>query len=522
MHKLDCGFTVIVVPKGDVPVAFCSLAYRGGSAGDPPGLEGLTDFVRRLSFHGTEQLGTKDPVAEETLRNNIEMTLRSRDQLLTNLPKDIFNKLSALPREIQNTQDRIQNQLKALAAQNLPPMSRQEMEELLAFIRSQEARLEKMHAQIQSIRNTPHYASFDRVRVLEAKLQNDSRSLAELLLPDPIRSAFRAGGAIEHTSFLLHDATLFEAVLPANRVELFLWIESKRAADAVFRYFNREKSLASLAADDQNRNPAFTGILHQLTFADHPYGRPKQGTSQTLGSITTDLAQRHYERIYAPQRGTLTIVGDLDPDRVFYLAKRYFGEMKPKTEPDPPGPPPSPAGPLHMVRFGRSTSVELRSLLPPPRHADFPALEAFCAYLELRTDLGSSFADAPPSASFMDVRLQRGAHGSLLILKAFPTKTISPFRLSHALQDQLKKISAETPSEEDLKRAKALWRARARERLENPRFLARHLAVASSQGNWKIILPSALDKETPQSVGKAARTHIMNTTPQEILTEVVE
>ena len=39
--------------------------------------------------------------------------------------------------------------------------------------------------------------------------------------------------------------------------------------------------------------------------------------------------QAWYERWYAPNNATLVVVGDIDPDNVFQLAKKYFGALKP-------------------------------------------------------------------------------------------------------------------------------------------------------------------------------------------------
>ena len=50
---------------------------------------------------------------------------------------------------------------------------------------------------------------------------------------------------------------------------------------------------------------------------------------EDLDNLTVDDVRHWYEKWYAPNNATLVVVGDVEPDDVLHLAKKYFGPLKP-------------------------------------------------------------------------------------------------------------------------------------------------------------------------------------------------
>jgi zinc protease len=62
-------------------------------------------------------------------------------------------------------------------------------------------------------------------------------------------------------------------------------------------------------------------------FVDHPYRYPIIGYKQDLWSLRREALVEFYQKYYVPNNATLVVVGDVQPDEVFTLATKYFGEI---------------------------------------------------------------------------------------------------------------------------------------------------------------------------------------------------
>lgn len=59
--------------------------------------------------------------------------------------------------------------------------------------------------------------------------------------------------------------------------------------------------------------------LHQCLYQVHPFRIDIAGTVESVGRITTDLLQRCYQTFYHPGNMVVSVVGDVDPERVVEL-----------------------------------------------------------------------------------------------------------------------------------------------------------------------------------------------------------
>lgn len=68
-------------------------------------------------------------------------------------------------------------------------------------------------------------------------------------------------------------------------------------------------------------------------YGNNPYGRPTEGTEETLDAITRkDIADFH-DRYYAPNNAIMAVVGDINRDSVMSLINKYFAEWHRKDVP---------------------------------------------------------------------------------------------------------------------------------------------------------------------------------------------
>jgi predicted Zn-dependent peptidase len=126
--------------------------------------------------------------------------------------------------------------------------------------------------------------------------------------------------------------------LPKNKIELFMWLESDRFNDPVFREFYSERDVVR---EERRRgvDSTPTGLIEEefrsMFWKSSSYHWDVIGWPSDLGSITREQANRYFDTYYAPNNLTMILVGDLEPDSMIEMVKRYF-ERIPRGEVEPP------------------------------------------------------------------------------------------------------------------------------------------------------------------------------------------
>jgi predicted Zn-dependent peptidase len=110
------------------------------------------------------------------------------------------------------------------------------------------------------------------------------------------------------------DATTYYYSLPANRLELWAYLESERFLKPVMREFYNERDVVMeerrMRVDSHPIGRALEQFL-AAAFAAHPYGQPGIGWPSDLRSFSATDAQAFYERYYVPASMVVAVVGVL-------------------------------------------------------------------------------------------------------------------------------------------------------------------------------------------------------------------
>ncbi|MFN3743275.1 MAG: M16 family metallopeptidase [Hyphomicrobiaceae bacterium] len=107
-------------------------------------------------------------------------------------------------------------------------------------------------------------------------------------------------------------------------------------ADAVERV--RRQLLSGLAFAAKNPNRVAGKAWSALAFPGHPYGRPADGTPESIAAITRDDLEAFRKRTFARDNLKVVAVGDINAEQLGALLDRVFGELPEKAElkPVPP------------------------------------------------------------------------------------------------------------------------------------------------------------------------------------------
>jgi predicted Zn-dependent peptidase len=137
------------------------------------------------------------------------------------------------------------------------------------------------------------------------------------------------------------DRTNYFEVVPANQLELALWLESDRMGFLLDRpglqeTFDGQRDVVKNERRQRVENRPM-GIVNKITIEalfppTHPYHHEVIGSMQDLSLARLDDVRAFFNRWYTPNNATLVIAGDFDPARTKALVEQYFG-------PIPPGPP---------------------------------------------------------------------------------------------------------------------------------------------------------------------------------------
>ncbi len=138
-----------------------------------------------------------------------------------------------------------------------------------------------------------------------------------------------AGG--ENNAFTNNDLTNYYITLPANNLETALWLESDRmrGLDLADARVNNQKSVVTEEFRQRYLNQPYGDILlllRPLAYTVHPYRWPAIGMDIShIEKADAITARQFYDRYYNPSNAILSVAGNVDPDRVFSLAEKWFG-----------------------------------------------------------------------------------------------------------------------------------------------------------------------------------------------------
>jgi predicted Zn-dependent peptidase len=133
------------------------------------------------------------------------------------------------------------------------------------------------------------------------------------------------------------DETSYFYSMPANRLQLWAYLESERFLHPVLREFYQERDVVFEERRMRTDSSPIGRMIEQFlatAYVAHPYRNPNVGWPSDLESLTRTDAQRFFDTYYVASNMTIAVVGDVKPDEVFTLAEKYFGRLPAKPKPE--------------------------------------------------------------------------------------------------------------------------------------------------------------------------------------------
>jgi predicted Zn-dependent peptidase len=177
----------------------------------------------------------------------------------------------------------------------------------------------------------------EKVKLLESELSGVWKKQKELIVKDEMWSIYLKNGATGLNASTSNDATYYYCNLPANRLELWAFMESDRMRNLVLREFYSERDVVMEERRLRTENSPFGLLMEQLnaaTYTAHPYGWPVIGWMSDLQKIKKEEVAKYFKQYYSPNNAVIIAVGDINPDEVIGLVEKYFGDI-PRQPPSP-------------------------------------------------------------------------------------------------------------------------------------------------------------------------------------------
>jgi predicted Zn-dependent peptidase len=150
---------------------------------------------------------------------------------------------------------------------------------------------------------------------------------------------FSNGGSMNGTTN--QERTLYYEVLPANQLDLALFLEADRmrSLDITKENLDNQRHAVQeerrLRVDNQAYGKTFE-VLGELAYDNFAYAHSVIGSMADLDAATVDDVAAFFKMYYAPNNAVLSIVGDVDTKATLEKVRKYFEPIP--SQPAPPAP----------------------------------------------------------------------------------------------------------------------------------------------------------------------------------------
>ncbi len=277
-----------------------------------------------------------------------------------------------------------------------------------------------------------------------------------------------------NNAFTSQDYTAYYEVLASDKLETAMEIEADRMRNLVFDKNEFKKEIEVVKEERRWRTDDKPASLmreqfNAVAFLNSPYRAPVIGWMVDLEGMKVADAYDWYKKWYTPNNATLVVVGDVDPDKVIAMAKKYFGVykkhalpvVKPRTEVRQLG-----RRNLIVKRPAKLPSLRMGFKTPGMISAKQGKVEKWEPYaLEVLANIldgGSSarFSKNLVRGKEIAASANAGYYGygrlpNMLVISGIPAKGVETATLKKALLDEVEKLKTTLVDKDELARVKA-------------------------------------------------------------------
>jgi predicted Zn-dependent peptidase len=458
---LSNGMKVLLVPRKDEPNISGGWVAHVGASNERPGITGIAHLFEHMMFKGTPTIGTKDSKADL---------------------------------KIIAEQEKVRDQMRAEEALVRKSFRRGEVDDLL--------KPESM---------TPRW------RELKKQFDDLVAKQRALMVKNEFDLVYKRSGGTEMNASTSEDMTMYFITIPANKLELWMWMESERLFHPVFREFYSERDVVfeeRRMRTESTPTGKFSEEFEAMFWESTPYHWPVVGWPSDLVSISKKQADEFYATYYAPQNVTAILVGDFEIDNAVKLAEKYFGRI-------PAGKTPAPdvvtvevkqeAEKRMNAEAETNPEVEILWHTVPYGHKDSYVLDVLGQVLSTRTGrlYKSMVMGSQVATDVVAGQMSRKWAGAFYVGAEVKDPGHTPAEVEEAIYDALEMIKhVEVPADE-LQKVKNNFAAFQYRRLSSNMPILHQLLEAEGMGDWTEInnADKKIQAVTPADIKRVANLY---------------
>jgi zinc protease len=320
-----------------------------------------------------------------------------------------------------------------------------------------------------------------------------------------------AGGAVGVGSG--NELSFVNGAVVKDQVDLVLGLASDMVQHPAFAPEEidrqRKQMLSSLQVSYDDPDYIADLVFNRLVFGFHPYGRPGEGTPQSIGKITRDDLVAFTRTWFVPNNALLAVVGDLTADEAFAAAEKAFGGWARRDVPPvKPVDPPAPTRRVVVIDRPGSAQTEIRAgqLGIAHNHPEYLPLDIAIRILGgeganrlfgvLRTDLGLTYGASA------DMRAYKSAG---LIVAQTNTRSPTTGQTLRLLIDEYAKLQKEPIDSRELRGAQDFMSGSFPLTIETPSAIAEQVLGRLFYGQDLKDLETYRDRVEKITVGDITR-----------------
>lgn len=435
---LDNGMRFLLVRKPEQATVMAGWVAKVGSANERPGTTGVAHFFEHMMFKGSRTIGTTD------------------------IERDL-----AIMAEQEAVQERIREQYR---------------------IQRQRYRRGEIDDPFDAASRTPELVE------LEAKFQQLVEAQRAITVKDEFDKIYTEAGGSGMNATTNPDSTIYWITVPANKLELWFWMESERLLQPVWREFYSERDVVQeerrLRVESTPTGP-FDEQLNAMYWTSHPYKWDTIGWMSDLKTLSMADAKEFFDTFYAPQNLVAALVGNLDVGEAKRLAERYFGRI-------PRGARPVPdvvtleERQLAEKRMNAECDCQPQLAIQfhtvPFQHKDDYVLDVVSGLLNGQTGrLNKRLVLEQQIASSAFSGQQALKYNGTFFLFAETKGDASPADVEASVWAELERLATEPVPADELQKVKNQVVAGSFRNLQNPFFLLVQLLFYEGWGDWTYI-----------------------------------
>ncbi|MBD3854180.1 MAG: insulinase family protein, partial [Acidobacteria bacterium] len=404
---LDNGMKLLMVERHESPTVSAGWTAHVGSVNEEVGATGIAHLFEHMMFKGSRTIATSDYEKEA----------------------EIIAELDAIRLEMDVEYDAMREAKR-----------RGEVTGSIYLPENQTERLAELR---------------EEMKVLQAQQK-------EFIVKDEFDQIYTEAGASGMNAGTMQDATIYFITVPANKLEMWFWMESERLLNPIFREFYSERDVVREERRMRVESNPVAKYEEQFDFmfwGSLPYHHPVVGWPSDVESIGRASANEFFATYYAPNNITAALVGDFDSGEALALANEYFGRI-PRGEEEPP---PVVTEEIEQLAERRMTaqadtnpSVQIRWHAVPFAHRDFYALDVMDSVLNDRTGRlykslveSKQLATGEPYSSFSAMK-----YGGSLEISAELADGADHQLVEDALLAEIELLKTQPVSERELQKVK--------------------------------------------------------------------